>query len=112
MAILDLVQIKRIGTPASLSKELWETQEMVCTLKKSVSSQLEKKVAQLDYIKDFRVEDNQIFFYSNDANETTPRIVKELVDSGGEILEIKMREHTLEDIYLELMKPNEVNKEA
>jgi len=112
VAILDLGQIKRIGTPASLSKELWDTQEMVCTLKNSVSPQIENHLTIIDYIKDFRIEGNNIFFYSNDATETTPRIIKDLVNNGAEILEVKMKEHSLEDIYLELMQPNQNDEEV
>ncbi len=107
VAILDQGKIKRIGTPSDLSKELWDTQEMTCTLKTPVSSQIEAKLASLDYIKHFRIEDNKIYIHSNDVNETTPPIIKELVNLGAEILEVNRTRHSLEDIYLKLMK-NEI----
>jgi ABC-2 type transport system ATP-binding protein len=103
VAILDLGKIKRIGTPIELSRELWETQEMVCVLKDPISSQIEENLAKMDFIKQFRVENNKIYFYSSDVNDTTPKIVKELVKLGAEILEVNRTVHSLEDIYLKLM---------
>jgi len=103
VAILDLGRIKRIGTPAELSRDLWDTQEMVCSLKNPVSSQIQARLSQLDYIKNFTSRNNQIFIYSEDINETTPKVIKEIVDLGGQILEVKRTVHSLEDIYLKLM---------
>jgi len=111
VAILDLGKIKRIGTPIELSKELWETQEMVCVLKDEVSSQIEENLAMMDFIKQFRVENNKIYFYSSDVNETTPKIVKELVNMGAEILEVNQTVHSLEDIYLKLMDNQKYSEE-
>ncbi len=107
VAILDRGKIKRIGSPSDLSKELWETQEMVCTLQEPVTREIKEKMDKLDYVKQFRIEDNKIYFYSSDINHTTPLIVKELVLMGGKILEVKRTVHTLEDIYLKLMEEEE-----
>lgn len=104
IAILDLGKIKRIGTPSELRRELFKTQEMVCTLVNSVSPEIQEKLSHLDYIQQFRVDDNKIYVYSKDIDETTPLIVKELVDSRAKILEIKRVVHSLEDIYLKLME--------
>ncbi|MHA1292368.1 MAG: ABC transporter ATP-binding protein [Promethearchaeota archaeon] len=104
VAILDLGKIKRIGTPSELSKELWDSQEMVCTLKNPVNLQIKRKLKDMNFIKQFRIEKNKIYIYSDDANKTTPIIVKELVNLGAEILEINRTIHSLEDIYLKLIE--------
>jgi len=85
VAILDLGKIKRIGTPSELSKELWDSQEMVCTLKNPVNLQIKRKLKDMNFIKQFRIEKNKIYIYSDDANKTTPIIVKELVNLGAEV---------------------------
>ena len=103
VAILDSGKIKRIGKPSDLGKELWETQEMVCTLKKPLPNNLQEILANMNYIKRYRIDDNMIYFYSDDINEVTPKIVKELVYQNASILEIKRTVHSLEDIYLKLM---------
>jgi hypothetical protein len=41
--------------------------------------------------------------YSDNIDEVTPRIVKELVRLDANILEVRRTVHSLEDIYLKLM---------
>ena len=103
VAILDFGKIKRIGTPGDLGKELWESQEMVCTLKEPVSSEIEKHISKLEYIRRYRIENNNLFIYSDDLDFTTPEIIKELVRLDANILEVNRTVHSLEDIYLKLM---------
>ncbi|GAG57041.1 unnamed protein product, partial [marine sediment metagenome] len=104
VGILDQGKIKKIGTPAELGKELWETHEMVITLRNPVSSQIEEKLTKLNFIKQFRIEDHKIYINTDDANETTPIIVKELVNLDAEILEVERTVRSLEEIYLKLME--------
>jgi hypothetical protein len=59
-------------------------------------------------VSNYTIEDNRIHFYSTDVNESTPVIVKELVKYGAEILEVKRKVHSLEDIYLKLMDNKEM----
>lgn len=106
VAILDLGSIKRIGTPSELSKDLWDTQEMVCTLKNPVSDEIKDKIASLNFIKSFKTEQNKIFIYSEDIDESTPEVIREIVALGGKILEVKRTVHSLEDIYIKLMDNN------
>lgn len=107
VAILDLGKIKRIGTPSELRKDLFKTQEMVCTLADQVSPEIQETLSRLDYIQQYLIDENKIYVYSKNVDETTPMIVKELVDSRARILEIKRVVHSLEDIYLKLMKNQE-----
>ena len=108
VAILDLGKIKRIGTPAELRKDHFKTQEMTCTLKNPVTQQMKDMLAQLDTIKQFRVEDTKIFVYSDDIDETTPVIVKKLVSLDAKILDVSRTVHSLEDIYIKLMEDEEL----
>ncbi len=111
VAILDQGKIKRIGTPAELSKELWDTQETMCVLKYAVSSQLKAKLESLKIIKQLRVDQNKLYIYTDNADESTPLIIKTLVEMNADILEVHHTVHSLEDIYLKLMEkePNPLN---
>ena len=106
VAILDSGKIKRIGKPSDLGKELWEMQEMICFLEEPIPMNLDQIISNLDYIKRYRIEKNEVYFYSDDINNATPRIVRELVNAGANILEVKRTVHSLEDIYLKLMNEN------
>ncbi|TFG25934.1 MAG: ABC transporter ATP-binding protein [Promethearchaeota archaeon] len=106
VAILDLGKIKRIGKPSDLGKELWETQEMICILEEPIPTNLDPIFSKLDYLKRYHIEGNKIYFYSDDINKATPKIVRELVNANANILEIKRTVHSLEDIYLKLMNEN------
>lgn len=106
VAILDQGRIKRIGTPADISRDLWDTQELVCTLKNPVSSEIREVINNLKFIKSYRIDNNKIFIYVDDVNEASPLIIKEFVRVGAEILEISRTIHSLEDIYLRLMENN------
>ena len=93
-----------MGETHELSKELWKLQETTFTLKNINFSQVKSKLEELPYVNDFRIEKNKIYIYSEDGNQTTPLIVKKLVELGAEILEVVRTEYSLEDIYLKLMK--------
>jgi len=103
VAILDQGKVKRIGTPEDLRKDLWDAQEMTCILKDPISEEIKQKLSRLDYIKSYRIEENKIFIYSEDINESTPKIVRELVLLNANILEVSQTVQSLEDIYLKLM---------
>jgi len=110
VAILDLGKIKRIGSPTELRKDLFKTQEMICTLKNPVTPQMNAMLAGIDLIKQYRVEDKKIFVYSDDIDETTPIIVKKLVSLDAKILQVSRTVHSLEDIYIKLMEDEELPK--
>lgn len=109
VAILDEGKIKRIGTPKELGKELWDSQEVICTLKNPVSDEMKTALSQLDLIEQFRAEKKNLYIYTEDSNEATPQIVKTLVDYNAQILEVRRTVRSLEDIYLKLM--NNENKQ-
>ena len=103
VAILDDGKIKKIGTPADMSKELWGTQETIIKLKDHVPPHIQEKLEKLALIKQVKIENNEIHIYSVDPNETTPTILKDLVNLDVKILEVKTIVRSLEDIYLKLM---------
>ncbi|MCP4761519.1 MAG: hypothetical protein GY870_07040 [archaeon] len=61
-------------------------------------------LSKLDFIKQYRVEGEKIFVYSDDIDEATPIVVKKLVNLDANILEVNRTVHSLEDIYIKLME--------
>lgn len=111
VAILDQGKIKRIGTPQELGRELWESQEIICTLKNQISDDIKTALSHLKVIEQFRAEDKKLFLYTEDSEAATPQIVKILVDHEAQILEVKRTVHSLEDIYLKLMEDKKREEE-
>ena len=109
VAILDLGKLNRLGTPDELGRQLWDSQEIVFTLREHVSPKIETLLSSLKYIKQYNVKNNQLFIYTEDINETTPEIIKELVKLDANILEVNKTVHSLEDIYLKLMDEESLN---
>lgn len=104
VTILDEGKVKRTGTPAELRKKLWDTQETVFKLKDPISNQIQECLEKFRDIKQYKIEENKIYIYSRDPDETTPTILKDLVNMGAKILEVRRTVRSLEDIYMKLME--------
>ncbi len=104
VAIIDAGKLKRIGTAQDLSKQLFETQVVECHLKKAPSHDILGKLRSLNGIKNIRENGTDLQFFVNDPETVTPEIVRLLVLDGADILEVTRQQHSLEDIYLKLMR--------
>ncbi|MHA1252081.1 MAG: ABC transporter ATP-binding protein [Candidatus Helarchaeota archaeon] len=104
VAILNKGRIRKIGKPEDMSRELWKSQEVIIRLKNKVSKSIEEAIKKIDNVLRFRLEDNEIHFFCYDAIEITPKIVRELVSQGAEIIEVTPVKHSLEEIYLKLIE--------
>ena len=107
VAIIDAGKLKRIGTARDLSKQLFETQVVECRLKSTPPREILEKLRRLDGVKNVRETGTVVQFFVNDPEIVTPEIVRELVIGGVDLLEVTRQQHTLEDIYLKLMRTTE-----
>ena len=62
-----------------------------------------------DFVNDVQQVDNKILVAVEDPEENNPRLIKALVDAGGEIQFVGELRRRLEDVYLELMEAAEEN---
>ena len=62
-----------------------------------------------DFVNDVQQVDNKILAAVEDPEENNPRLIKALVDAGGEIQFVGELRRRLEDVYLELMEAAEEN---
>jgi len=104
VAIIDAGKLKRIGTAQDLSKQLFETQVVVCRLKQVPSSAIIAELRNRRDIKNIRENGPVVEFFVDDPDAVTPEIVRLLVRDGVDVIEVTRQQHTLEDIYLKLMR--------
>jgi ABC-2 type transport system ATP-binding protein len=62
-----------------------------------------------DFVNDVQQVDNKILAAVEDPEENNPRLIKALVDAGGEIQFVGELRRRLEDVYMELMEAAEEN---
>ena len=104
VAIIDKGKLKQIGTAQDLSKQLFENQVVECRLRKFPSQAIIDKLHDLQGIKNIEETSTILKFFVNDAEAVTPEIIRLLVLDGVDILEVTLQQHSLEDIYLKLMR--------
>ena len=90
------------GAPQDLADRMWSKTTLV-TLKR-VDAGIIAAVKGLDFVKGVTVENGQMAVSLDNPEENNPRLAEALLRNGGEIVAMKEREHSLEDIYLKLVK--------
>jgi len=90
------------GAPQDLADRMWSKTTLV-TLKR-VDAGIIAAVKGLDFVKGVTVENGQMAVSLDNPEDNNPRLAEALLRNGGEIVAMKEREHSLEDIYLKLVK--------
>lgn len=113
VAILSKGKIKRIGTSAELSKDIFGAQELFISAKNEITPTILEDIKNFDFVENVRKESNinALYIHLKDIEEYTPEIVDKLVKNGVKVLEVKRTSHSLEEIYLTLMSESEKLKD-
>lgn len=90
------------GSPHDLADRMWSKATIV-TLRKT-DERIMVALKALGFVKGVNVEDGQLAVTIDNPEENNPRLAEALVKAGAEIVSMREREHTLEDIYLKLVK--------
>ena len=90
------------GSPHDLADRMWAKVTLVSL--KRTSPAIVSSVKDLSFVKDVKVEDGHLAVSIDDPDADNPLLVDALVKAGAEIVSVKEKEHTLEDIYLKLVK--------
>ncbi len=93
------------GSPHDLADRMWSKVTLV-TLRK-MDTAIVSSLKSLDFVKEVKVEDGHLAVSMDDPDSNNPRLVDALVRAGAEIVSVREKEHTLEDIYLKLIKGGE-----
>jgi ABC-2 type transport system ATP-binding protein len=90
-----------IDRPAALRANLFGRQVEVRMGR--LDERLVSAVRELSFVRAVSVEDSIILVSLDDPINQNPILIRELVGAGGEVVFVKEREHSLEDVYLELI---------
>lgn len=91
-----------VDTPAHLRAQLFG-RKVVFHLRQADTSFLDK-VQSLSFVKDSRLVDNKLVITLDNPESQNPEIVRTLVASGADIQFVGELRHTLEDVYLQLVR--------
>ncbi|MBD3352694.1 MAG: ATP-binding cassette domain-containing protein [Candidatus Lokiarchaeota archaeon] len=107
VAILNKGKILRMGSASELNKDIFGSQELLIKTKSPIPRDLLAAISDLDYIKNVRVDESleaNLYLHLSNLECYTPEIVKLLVNNNIPIMEVRPQSHSLEEIYLTLMK--------
>ncbi len=92
----------KVGTPEELKGQLYGRRTVIQL--KGLPSGLEGAVRELPFIEGLEVDGNKLIVSLKDPEEENPALIKRIVELGGEVQWVREMEHTLEEVYLELVR--------
>jgi len=92
-----------LDTPANLRQRLFRRQVIVRL--DGLSGSLADLVSGLPFVLNTETTGNEIVVELN-SPENTPELVRHIVEAGGGIMSVSERQHSLEEVYLNLMNEN------
>ena len=101
VAILNTT-LRTIGTPVELRRRLFKSALVVKTV--APLSDPEQFFTAIEAVKDWSREDGGSYVLSvSDPKVAAPEVTRRLVSAGADVLSISEAQHSLEDVYLELI---------
>ncbi len=94
-----------LDTPVHLRRQLFRRHVIVQL--ESVPETVMAAVSKLPFVEQARVEDNRVIAELTDPEKNRPELVKQIVEAGGHIMAVSEETHSLEDIYLSLVRENQ-----
>jgi ABC-2 type transport system ATP-binding protein len=91
-----------MDTPSRLRSQLFGRQ--IVFHFRQADERLAKVVAELPFVVNSQVIDNKLLATVNDPETNNPTMIRLLVESGAEIQFVGERRHSLEDVYMQLVK--------
>ncbi|MGQ9586119.1 MAG: ABC transporter ATP-binding protein [Anaerolineae bacterium] len=95
-------RLVRVDSPQGLRRSLYG-QQVVVRLRQ-VFPTLVQAVEGLDFVQGVHQEDNSLVISLSDPEAQNPLLIRRLLEAGGEIQFVEKREHTLEQVYFDLMR--------
>lgn len=92
----------RMAKPEELRQQLYG-QRIVITLQ-SLDPGLLTSLQALSFVKDLQAARNTLTLSVENPEEQNPRIIETILKAGGKIIYVAELKHTLEDVYLEVMR--------
>ena len=92
----------KVGTPEELKGELYGRRTVVQL--KRLSPDIEGALRGLPFVEGLEADGNRLIVSLHDPEEENPVLIKRLVELGGEVQWVEELKHTLEDVYLDLIR--------
>ena len=103
VAVIDHGKIVGLGSPEELSKDIWKGQQVQIAVK-NYNPQMQQRLAELDFIKHFEFQNNILKIDVENTMIDNPRIIEALVKAGAQIVSAEIKKHSLEEVYLNLIR--------
>jgi len=91
-----------LDTPGKLRQALF--QRHIIVQMASVPEPVMTTVRNLPFVRLARQEDNRLIAELTDPDRYRPELVKHIVESGGQVMGVSEENHSLEDVYLRLVR--------
>jgi ABC-2 type transport system ATP-binding protein len=91
-----------LDTPGDLRQRLFRRRVVVRL--EAVPAALPDIVRRLGFVTGIMQEGNELQVDLTDPDRNRPELVKGIVEAGGRVLEVSEKQHSLEEVYLSLMK--------
>ena len=98
-------RIISLDTPESLRQKLYGTS--VSIHMREVPPGLEATIASLPFVRTVTAKEHELVVELDAPEENNPRLVRLIVESGGDIRYVEKVSHSLEEVYFSLMKKAE-----
>ncbi|MCR4404739.1 MAG: ABC transporter ATP-binding protein [Candidatus Acetothermia bacterium] len=95
----------KVGTPEELKGELYGRRTVIQL--KSLPPAVEAEIGRLPFVEGLQADGNKLILTLAQPESQNPLIVRRLVELGGEVQWVQKMEHTLEEVYLDLVKEGE-----
>jgi len=94
-----------LETPEDLRRRLFRRRVVVRL--ESIESMILEAVRGLGFVEALEHDGNKLIVELADPERERPELIKRLVEAGGRVLEVTEERHSLEEIYLSLIKEEE-----
>ena len=91
-----------VGTPEELKDRLYGRRTVV-QLRNPLPG-LEAQLQELPFIRELRLDGNRLIVGLEDPEEENPVLIRRLVELGAEVQWVEEQRHTLEEVYLDLIR--------
>jgi ABC-2 type transport system ATP-binding protein len=92
----------KVGTPEELKGQLYGRRTVVQL--KRLPSDLLGGLRELPFLEGLEADGNKLIVSLKDPEEENPILIKRIVELGGEVQWVREMEHTLEEVYLDLVR--------
>jgi ABC-2 type transport system ATP-binding protein len=99
-----------LDTAENLRQRLFRTETEVRL--ESLTDVIKDRVSRLSFVRNLRTEGSKLLVEMEDTRKNSPELVKQIVESGGRILAVSEEQHSLEEIYLNLVREENNDKQT